>query len=326
MINLTYAQIIEKVIKEANISKEELEIRIDKKLKDLSDLVSREGAAHIVANELDVKLFSPLPTTLKIRDLMAGMNSVNVLGKVLTIYPTREYKKESRSGRVASILIGDETGTTRMVIWDENIIQKLKELKEEDIVKISNTYCKDNNGYKEIHLGNKSQLIINPKDEFIKEVNIKQILPRRHIKDLTENENAKLFGTIVQLFEPRFYEICPECGKRVKLNEQNYVCEEHSKVSPKLVPVINMFFDDGTANIRVVCFREIVEALLNLNLDSILKLKDNPEGFEKLKKDILGKQLVIEGRTVNNTFFNNLEFIARNIIEPTPLEINEILG
>jgi ssDNA-binding replication factor A large subunit len=36
--------------------------------------------------------------------------------------------------------MGDETGSIRLVIWDEKLIDLLKEIKPNDVIKITNSY------------------------------------------------------------------------------------------------------------------------------------------------------------------------------------------
>jgi len=320
LFNLTYEQIISVILEKTNISKEELDQKIKIKLKDLSDLISKEGAAHIVANELGVKLIT-IPQFLKIKDVLPGMKLVGITAKVMSIYETREFIRNGKKSRVASILIGDETGTTRLVLWDETAIDALKSLKEGDIVKIKGAYCKENNGFKELHFGNNAQLIINPEGETIDNVLVRQQLLRKNISELNPDDHVEIIGTVVQLFEPRSYEVCPTCGKRVKSNEGNFNCAEHGVISPKQVPLVNFFFDDSTANIRIVAFREQAEYLLEKTMDEIQEIKTSPEKFDKLKLEILGKQLIIKGRVTRNEMFNRLEFVANRIEEADPVEI-----
>ena len=321
MINLTYEQIVEKINNNTNTSREEIELKIDGKLKELNDLISKEGAAHIIANEFGVKLFDAIPLTLKVKDVIAGMKSINLLAKVLTIYPVREFKKENRSGRVLSLLIGDETGIMRLVIWDENQIIQLKDLKEGDIIKARNVYSKLNGAYKELHSGNRSQIIVNPPGEIVKEVLVRQEIMQKQIKDLSENDFVKAVGSIVQVFDPKFYEICPECGKRARLDGQGFLCIEHGEIAPKLVPVINFFFDDGTGVVRVVCFRKQVEQLLNIKEEDLAASRDDPVKIEDIKKQILLKQIAIEGRVSKNVTFDRIEFIANKVNELNPDEV-----
>ncbi|MBU0930273.1 MAG: DUF2240 family protein [Nanoarchaeota archaeon] len=325
MYNLTYEQIIELILEKSVISKEELDVKINSKLKELSDLISKEGAAHIVANELGVKIVT-IPKTLKIRDVLPGMRLVGLTAKVINLYETREFVRNGKKARVSSMLIGDESGTTRLVLWDETQINSVKDLKESDILKIRGAYCKENNGYKELHLGNNSQLIINPEGESVGDVLVRQQLIRKNISDLNENDSVEIIGTVVQLFEPRFYEACPECGKKVKPIDGTFKCDTHNTVIPKDVPLINFFFDDSTANIRVVLFRDQVLNLLEKTEDELQEIKNSPEKFDKLKSDILGKQLLIRGRTTKNEMFNRLEFVANYIQEANPVEIAQTLS
>ena len=92
-------------------------------------------------------------------------------------------------------------------------------------------------------------------------------------------------------------------------------------MSPKLVPLVNFFFDDSTANIRIVAFRDQAEYLLEKTSDEIQEIKNSSEKFDKLKLDILGKQLLIKGRVTRNEMFNRLEFVANRIEGADPIEV-----
>ena len=56
MCGLTDEDIVEKIIKEKGISKEEIDEKVDEKIKQLSDLISKEGAAQIIANQMGVRV------------------------------------------------------------------------------------------------------------------------------------------------------------------------------------------------------------------------------------------------------------------------------
>lgn len=311
MINQTYNDIVQKIVDSTSLPIQEIENKIQKKIVLLQDLISKEGAAHIIANELNVKLYDISPRKLKIEEIIPGMNSITLAAKVINISPIRDFQSKNRSGKVASLLIADETGSLRLVIWDETIISKLSQLSENDTIKLQNGYSRDNNGYKEIHLGNKSQLIINPDDESIGQVKLQIKSTRKQIADLKDNEFAELMGTVVQVFEPRSYDACPECSKKVFQQGDNYICEMHGKIIPKKNSILNIFFDDGTSNIRAVLFKENAEALI----------KTNSSNFEELKKDLLGKQLVLSGKAVRNLMFDRTEFTVNSVQEVNPEEL-----
>ncbi len=328
MIKLSYEEIVQRIKNETKLGESEITSRIDKKLKQLSDLISKEGAAHIVANELNVKLFDNVPMKLKIKDVIGGLNNVNITGKVIGINEVRNFKTDKREGRVASLLIGDETGTIRVVLWDEKRIKELEEgkIRFGDVIKIISSYSKENNGFKELHIGSRASIIVNPENEKIEEVKFVRNFNKKQIADLQENDNVSLLGTIVKLFEPKFYEVCSLCNKRVRLDDGGFVCEEHGPVQEKLATVINMYFDDGTGSLRIVFFRDLVSKLLNLKEEETLELRGNNDKFLELQRNFEGKQLQIFGRVVKNNMFDRLEFIANDVYEPSPSEIADELS
>lgn len=322
MLKIPYEEIILKINENTKISTSEIEDRIEKKMKQLSGLISKEGAAHIVANELGVKVFEPLSGKLQIKNIISGMRDVETIGKVLQVYELREFATETRAGKVASMLIGDETATIRVVMWGSQA-DNLSHLSSGDIVKILGGYTRENNGRKELHLNDRSQLLINPKGETIGEVAVQiKAGNRKDIKDLSENDaDVELLGTIVQIFDIRFYETCPKCGKRAKPSVDLFVCTEHGNVIPSYAYVLNVALDDGTETIRCVFFRQQVEKLLSLSQEQLLNFRNNPAEFEAVKNELLGTIIKVNGRANKNSLFNRVEFVVNSVdTKPNPEE------
>ena len=319
MIKIPYEQIIEKIKNTANISEQEINEKISAKMKQLSGLISKEGAAHIVANELGIKLFESFTGKLQIKNIISGLRSVETIGKVIQTYDLREFVTNERKGKVASMLIGDETGNIRVVLWGTQA-DNINNIKQGAIIKVVNGYVRDSNGFNELHLNDKSQLIINPKNETV-EIKHK-IAERKQISQLNENDSAaEILGTVVQVFDPKFFEVCPECSKRLKIENDVFICQQHEKVIPEYSYVLNLILDDGTENIRTVFFRDNMEKLLNIDKQSVLEYKKNPEKFEDTKTELLGSILKINGRVKKNIFFDRLEFVANNVtLNPNPEE------
>lgn len=318
MIQVPLSDIIAKIKEEKGLSEAEINSRIDAKLDQLSGLISKEGAAHIVANELGIKVMET--GKLKIKNVLVGMRSVDTVGKVTKLFDIRDFKTENREGRVGSLIIGDETGTIRIVCWGSQA-DKIRELKEGDIVRVQNGYVRENNAQKEIHLNDRSRLIINPPDEKIGEVR-QNTRERKKINELKEtDQNVELLGTIVQSFEPRFFEVCSVCNKKLKQTEAGLACDEHRIVEPKYSYVFNVVLDDGSDSIRVVCFKNQAENLLGKSENDILQLKENPEMFESLKNELLGQMVKVIGRVSKNQMFDRMEFIAQLVFtNPNPEE------
>jgi len=320
MIKIPYEHIIERIKKEANISESEIETKIDQKMKQLSGLISKEGAAHIVANELGIKLFDSFTGKLQIKNILVGLRNVETVGKVLQVYELREFTTNERQGKVASLVIGDETGTIRIVMWGDQA-DNIKNINKEMIIKIVGGYVKDNNGSIELHLNDRSQVILNPPGESVNAVK-QNAAQRKEISKLTENDNnVEILGTIVQIFDPRFFPIDPETGRKVTENEGTYYLNDKAIENPDYSYVLNLIVDDGTDNMRAVFFRENMEKLLNCNKEKILGYKNNPETFEQVKSDLLGTLVKINGRVKKNLFFDRLEIVSNDVsLNPNPEE------
>ena len=321
---MKYDDILQRIRQQKNISLEDIEGKVKTKLQTLGDIISKEGAAHIVANELGVKLFDDLRNKkLKIHDMVAGMRAVTIAGKITRLGNVISYNKNGKSGKVANLTFADETGKMRAVLWDTKHISLIEEnkLHEGDTIKITKGNIKENNGFNEIHLANFSELIINPAD-----ITITAITERQHTayqdKKINElqapEDNIAITGTIVQAFEPRFYQGCPQCTKKVIPEGNNMRCPEHGVVTPEALPILNIFFDDGTDSIRVTAFKNNVELLLGQNKETILTYQTQPATFETVKQQLLGKQYKIIGKVHHNDTTGRNEFTSRIILDINP--------
>jgi len=306
MINVPIKDIISKIVSSTNLSESEVEDKIKNKIEQLYGLVSEEGAAHIVANEYGVKLFEA-SGNLKVKDILMGMKSVDIVGKVIRKYELREFNTEKRKGKVANLMFGDETGTIRVVFWNDKT-NDFTQLKEEDIIKLKGAYVRDNAGRKELHMGDSSHVIINPPNVTIKTREQKEYA-KKHIKELTEGMSAEIMGTILQVFDVKFFEVCPKCNKRLRLREDKFACDEHGVQTPTYNYVLNVYLDDGTGNIRAIFWKNQSQRLLKLTDAEFNAIRMQPESFEKYKTDMLGVQVKILGSTKNN-IMNRLEFNA----------------
>jgi len=307
MFKVPLAEVKERLLKSGKITPRELEERIKTKINDLSGLISEEGAAHIIANELGVELFNAERSKLKIKEVYVGMRGVSVVGKVVRKFEIREFDKGDKKGKVCSIILGDNTGTIRTVFWNEQV-DLLNKVNEEDILLIKEGYVKENNNNKEIHLGEKAKIEINPEGEKVEVVRQRTSFERKKIEDLKAGEEgAEILGTIVQVFDPRFFNVCSTCGKRVVESNGIFNCAEHNEVKPALSYVLNLIVDDGSGTIRSVLWKNQIGHLLGKEEEEMSKFKENIALFEEIKTDLLGEQLKLVGRVQHNQMFDRLE-------------------
>jgi len=319
MIKLPLETIIQKIREKTGMTQEEVRDKIKQKMEQLAGLISEEGAAHILANEKGIKLFEEESGRLKIAHLLPGMRNVEIAGRIQDIFEVRTFQKEERTGKVGSFMIGDETGLIRVVLWGDQT-EKLQGLEKEAVVKIQFAYIKDNQGRKEVHLRDNSNLVVNPPDEVVGEVK-KRVFTRKGIYELSEEKDVELLGNIMQIFDLKFFEVCPHCNKRARPEQQGFICQVHGIVEPLFSYVTNLVLDDGTGTIRTVFFANQLQQLLQKKHQEIIGLKDNITPFEELKKTLLGRIIKIDGNATKNKMFDRLEFLVQRVdVHPNAAE------
>lgn len=321
-------EIVEEIIKKSDLDKKEIEERIKEKQKEFSGLVSKEGVIHIVAKEMGVNLLEKKEKSLKIKNIVSGMSSVKVTGRVMKILESRKFEKNGREGKVCNIFIGDETGAMRMSLWNGQVsLVENNEIEEGDKIQISNGYVKKNNrGDPELRVGKSGMIKRSDKNlpslsELEKSHPLSKSFKNRSgevkIDELKKGGKGRVRGVLVKIFDINpFFTTCPKCGKGI--DEE---CEEHGKVEPQKALVLSGVIDDGRSNIRTVFFRENVEKVLGKNIQEIKELTDNGENLEKFREranKVLGKELEISGRTKINEYFEREELIANNVNEVEP--------
>ena len=88
----------------------------------------------------------------KISELETGRDNISVTGRVMHISNVKKFtSKKGREGKLANMIIGDDTGEIRVVLWTENI-KFLKEILEGDVIKINNAEVKQGFREDELHM------------------------------------------------------------------------------------------------------------------------------------------------------------------------------
>jgi len=324
---MDFDAIVQRIIEKTNLTNEEINQKIIEKQQELSNLVSKEGAAYIIARELGLDLFPRVKRRLEIKNVIPKIRNLNLSGRIVRIMEPRAFEKNGRKGKVANIIIGDSTGTIRMSLWDAQteIIEKLK---SGMAVETFGAYTKEDGiGGVEIRLSGKGGLKILEESDLPtleKLEKVSQKLERKRILDLREGDSTEIKAAVVQLFETNiFYEICPTCGGRVTKNENEFKCDEHGIIKPDKAIVLSGVIDDGTANTRAVFFRNAALQLIGMEMEDVLEKKDSL--FDNI--DILGKEFLMNGRVRRNKMFNRLEFIVNNVNEVDVIsEANKIIN
>jgi hypothetical protein len=311
MIKANYSQLIERISKSTNLSADEIERRISAKRAKLSDLISREGAAQIVAAELGVTFDN---VKVKINELLVGMRKVATVGKIIRIFPVRAFKTKFADSKVCSFVLADETANVRCVLWDVNQIKLIEEgkIKEGDVVEVKDATVREGTA-KEMHLSSLSEFKLS--NEIIENPITEVVILTKGISDLKENEKVSVRATVVQAFEPRFFNVCPECGKKVNYEVDKFSCMQHGIVNPKERALFNFVLDDGKENIKAVAFSDAIKKFFNIS-DEEIKTK-----FIEKRQGLLGKEVICAGNVRVNRAFGNLEIVAQECEEADPEKV-----
>jgi len=286
-------------------------------------------ATEVEINPDGLSVVGPKPQLIKIGGLEPNMDYVEVIGRVIEVAGKREFTRpDGTTGKVASIVIGDESGSARVSLWQEHADQ-VDQIKPGDGVRLIDAYTTLGLfGQPELQLGKQGQLEMNP------EVELPQLpamgtlasgITRVNISEIDkEGMQIQVRGTAIQVFHRRpIFDICPNCGRSITSSEVSLTCEECGKVvTPEHRLVISLMLDDGTDNIRVALFGDIAERLLGLTAQQvfdILKVKpDLSEFYGGL--GLIGRELIISGNTRRDKYFDQLELRATDFQAPDPLK------
>lgn len=301
-----YNQLLEFISEHTGVSIEEIERKIEAKQAKLAGLISKEGAAQVVAAELNVNFDKQM---IKIAHIVPGMRKINLVGKIIELFPIREYNKNGRRGRIGSFILADDTSNIRTVLWDENHIDLIGggKIDRDTIVEIGNASVR--NG--ELHLGSFSEISVSNKK--MREVIIRKPVFVKKISDFNVGDNVASRSFIVNVFEPRFFEVCPECRKK----SINGDCDEHGKVKSEKRSLLSMVIDDGSGSMRCTIFHD--ELINIIGMDEL----ESVELFSFKRKELLGKEVVVKGQVRRNQMFDTNDFIVSDIEE---VDLDELIS
>lgn len=326
-------QIVEKIVEDSDLDEDEIEEKVEEKMEEFEGLVSEEGAIHLVAKDAGVQISEASDQELKIKNLVPEMRKVNIKARVLTITDPNTFERDDGDeGKVQNIVLGDDTGTARLTLWDEQT-EIAEKVDEGDPIAIGGAYTvEDNRGNAELRLGDEAQVKM-ADEEDVPEVESSGgssggAASQVSIREVgSENTNYEVSGMIVDVYTSNpFYKVDPESGDTVREDEDgNYVTDDGEEVEePESRLAVSGVIDDGTGNIRVVMFREQARNLLEI--DEEKEKEGDKDAVEEAADNAIGKQLKVKGRARYNDYFGRLEILVNEFEEVEPEEqIEELL-
>jgi len=182
----------------------------------------------------------------KIEDIKDGMGDLSLTGKVLEISEVRTFqRKDGNTGRVGNLLLGDNTGTVRVTLWDEKS-DFLNQIEYGDTIELINAYARENAFTQkvELQIGNRSIIKKSAKNVEYEEV----FTPVADIK--ADMNNINVSGRILDIAEIRNFE----------------------KKDGSTGRVGNLLLGDSTGKIRLTLWDEKTDFLDDIDFDETVEV------------------------------------------------------
>jgi len=155
----------------------------------------------------------------KITELKTGSDNISVTGRIMHISNVKKFtSKKGREGKLANMIIADDTGEIRVVLWTENI-KFLKKVSEGDIIKINNAEVKQ--GFREDELHMKLDSNIQKLDDEDHENFPKYDDRITDIKDIRGDTQVNVIARIVRIPRVRTFDKNGKEGKVLSLEIQD---------------------------------------------------------------------------------------------------------
>nr|WP_321496928.1 OB-fold nucleic acid binding domain-containing protein [uncultured Methanolobus sp.] len=183
----------------------------------------------------------------QIKDITNGMGDINLRARVLDISDIRTFnKRDGGTGKVANLLIGDETGKIRVTLWDE-LSDFTQQVEVDDSVEIINAYARENNFNQQVEMqvGNRGTI-----KKIEDEVEFRESFTP--ISDIIPGESYSISGQVSGLGEIR----------------------EFNRDDGTVNMVSNIYVSDDTGRIRIALWGDHALLVDELDIDTNVEIID----------------------------------------------------
>lgn len=138
-------QLIEYILEHRNDLTESklLELIAEKKKKVGAGYLTDQGALFLIAADLGIDIEQP-NTEMSLGDLYAGAKDINVMARILKIYPIKKItRSDGSSTMLRTLVIYDNNAKVRFTLWDAlSMLPDTLGLKIGDVIRISKAYAR----------------------------------------------------------------------------------------------------------------------------------------------------------------------------------------
>ena len=302
---LTLEETIELILKHrSDYERNDILTMIQEKRQDLGpELINDESAAMIVARELGVDLLKVTPSARqRIEDISESTKNVNALvGIIDNISAVRAFQKsDGAEGKVASVFLRDETGSIRVVLWDD-----MTRAISEDVLTLG-SIVQVRGAYVKMGLGDTIELNIGRMGTI-------QPLEDDEIEMLGIDFDARAVSEELKIsnLQDRLFDIT----MKVKIQRVFNLSTFTRKKDDSEGKVLSMIVADDTGTARLVFWDDMAEEMENAQPNEIIRLtgaytKPNRDGTEteihagntaKIERGLKDKMKTVEAPAVSSS-------------------------
>ena len=245
--------IITKILEQSpNLTREAVLEMVQRKRDGAGKLLTEEGAAHLVAGDLGVSLSGPISfkNTLDVKDLIIGSSDVSLSGKVTLTYPTQTFrKKDGAEGKVGRFVLQDGTGSTKIVLWDENAeLLDRQRIPVGSMIRVNHGYVRPSlDGRPEVNVGRRGSIVVQASGN----ESTKQNTVYKKIREISERDlSINVKGIVVSVSPPSTF--------------------TRSDVTSGQVSRIQI--GDETGQIRIILWNEQAEFAVGIKKDDAIEI------------------------------------------------------
>jgi replication factor A1 len=318
------------------ISRKEIIERLEREKARAGGFISDETLLRMIAAEFSIEIphNRTLAPALLIKDLISGLNAVTLVGRVVAIFAPKAFKG-NRSGEVASLLVADQSGMLRVVLWNDktNLVQS-GEIKVGQIVRFSHGYTRENrSGKVELHIGEKSEIEVNPQDVEGKDYpTIAKFTTKiGNISHALKNKKVNIEGTVKDIFSAStFQRRDSSFGKVMRFT----LAEDASEIT---VVVWNEKVDELEKTLKKGVRLQIVNTRVKKAIGEGLEIHvDNETYVETLKPEEEFLKIVnlrenlnrvdVEGTVVAKPIFRDVKTSKGELVKLASFELEDDTG
>ena len=255
--------------------------------------LSEEEASAMFIPKLET-LEKALYDYKKISDLDEDEQDTIIIGRIIDLNEVRKFDRDNGDeGHVRNIEIADDTGSLRVVLWNDDA---KKEYELGQALKIKNprlTLDMDNRIEASV---SSATTLLDPSETELEKLPspdelMEMIFVSKSIESLSEDDtNVHITAEIIEVSTNRnLLAKCPNCGAGVEEGEDEYICDNCGHVfdEPRYTLMIPTTVSDGT-EIQATFFGNLAEELIGMKTDEIVNAIADGYGIEDKIEDLVG--------------------------------------